>query len=223
MNQNVISPDPEALPRHVEAARYALLRRLAFAMRHEMVVHLQPIGLIGEVLQRRLQAPTPALAHIQDGVDKLTGFSKAAVQSCLDVITWLAPEPSRAVPLDEGIREIVELMRSSFSFRGFVLLDAVGELPTPTLRGALRHVLPASLLLLTDGAGAPAEISISASAQAGHAELVLSLEPTEGPGSTQAESPYRPLDEAEVQALAHAEGMTLRREGDTLRLRLPLC
>ena len=37
--ENTLDAVPDRL---VEAARYALLRRLAFAMRHHMVVHLQP-------------------------------------------------------------------------------------------------------------------------------------------------------------------------------------
>ena len=40
-----------------EAARYALLRRLAPSMRHHLVVNLQPIGMIYEVMDRRLRAP----------------------------------------------------------------------------------------------------------------------------------------------------------------------
>jgi predicted nucleic acid-binding protein len=65
--------------RRVEAARYALLRRLAFAMRHHMVVHLQPIGMITEVLERRLGMPSPDLAEIHDNMDKINGLSRAAV------------------------------------------------------------------------------------------------------------------------------------------------
>ena len=48
-----------------EAARYALLRRLAPSIRHNLVINLQPIGMIYEVLDRRLRGPQPDLAHVQ--------------------------------------------------------------------------------------------------------------------------------------------------------------
>src|SRR6185369_7993641 len=51
-----------------EAARYALLRRLAPSMRHHLVVNLQPIGMIYEVMDRRLRAPEPALGEDRKSV-----------------------------------------------------------------------------------------------------------------------------------------------------------
>ena len=56
-------PSPQQYPSpRAEAARYALLRRLASSMRHHLVVNLQPIGMIYEVMDRRLRAPVPDLA-----------------------------------------------------------------------------------------------------------------------------------------------------------------
>src|SRR6478672_6971856 len=94
LDDTTAPPSPaEASLMRVESARYALLRRLSFAMRHNLVMHLQPIGMVTEVMERRLRAASPDLAQIHDGMSKINSFSKAAVQSCLDVITWLAPEP----------------------------------------------------------------------------------------------------------------------------------
>jgi hypothetical protein len=111
----------EPADRLVEAARYALLRRLAYAMRHHMVVHLQPIGMITEVMERRLRMPAPDIGQVHESMDKINGFSRAAVQSCLDVVSWLAPEPGVAIGLDAGVQECVAMLRSNFSFRGFAL------------------------------------------------------------------------------------------------------
>src|SRR5436190_15708158 len=75
-----------------EAARYALLRRLAPSMRHHLVVNLQPIGMIYEIMDRRLKAPQPDLAEVHQSAHKINGFARAALDSCLDVVSWLAPE-----------------------------------------------------------------------------------------------------------------------------------
>src|SRR5688572_33423554 len=88
-----------------EAARYALLRRLAPSMRHHLVVNLQPIGMIYEVMDRRLRAAEPNLADVHESAHKINGFARAALNSCLDVVTWLAPEDSMATSASEGVRE----------------------------------------------------------------------------------------------------------------------
>lgn len=210
-----------ALPPVVEAARYALLRRLSVAIRHEMAAHLQPIGMVGELLSRRLRAQSPDPTQVQDGVQRLTDLSRGAVQACLDVLTWLAPEPEKQLRLDEAVHETVELLRSSFSFRGFVLNDAVGQAPAPVRRASLRMVLPACLLLLSDDAGPPAEITVTAS-EAGEVRLRLVLEPADGPAPDTLVAAYRPLTRAEVAALAQAEGIGFSHEGDAIELVLPV-
>jgi hypothetical protein len=202
----------------VEAARYALLRRLAFAMRHHMVVHLQPIGMITEVMDRRLKAAEPDLAQVQESMGRINGFSKAAVQSCLDVVSWLAPDGKATIALDAGVAECMALLRSSMAFRGFTVREEVGAGETMLARAALRSVLPAALLTLTDGATAPAVVLVKAQPTAWGAELSLAVEPTEGSPGFAGDAPYRILGWDEVQAIAQAEGVELRREGERVDL-----
>ena len=70
------SPTPAA-DVTTEAARYALLRRLAFAIRHDMMADLQPITMTGEVLERRLASPQPELGQLREAA----GLSQ---QECAD-------------------------------------------------------------------------------------------------------------------------------------------
>ena len=206
----------------VEAARYASMRRLAFAMRHHMVVHLQPIGMITEVMERRLQAPAPDIARVHQSMAKINGYSRAAVQSCLDVVSWLAPEAGTVVALSAGVQECVALLRSSFNFRGFVLKDEVGDSPATVSRAGLRNVLPATLLALTDRAESPAELVLSAQLAAEQVTLSAALRPTEGAAGFAGDAPYRLLEWHEVEALARADGIVVERAGDGARLSIPL-
>ena len=48
-----------ALARLAEGPRYALLRRLAPAIRHDMAGSLQPISMVAAMLEKRLQKPDP--------------------------------------------------------------------------------------------------------------------------------------------------------------------
>lgn len=216
--KDTFSPLGEAVA--IEAARYALLRRLAFAIRHEMMAHVQPITMTGELLERRLRAPEPDLEAVREGVSRIRGFSHAAAQSCLDVISWFAPEPGRAVPLHEVVADTMALLGSSFGFRGMVLRDEVGQAPWPVPRHGLRQVLSASLLLLADDAGPPADITITAQLEGSHVRLLLTLEPTEGDPGASTQPPYRPLGQVEVAALAQAEGIGFSQQGDVIALQV---
>jgi hypothetical protein len=209
-----------AQERLVESARYALLRRLAFAMRHHMVVHLQPIGMITEVMERRLQSPTPDLTQVHESMTKINGFSRAAVQSCLDVVTWLAPDEAAVVGLDAGVQECVALLRSGFNFRGFTLKDEVGPMPLVVSRPGLRNVFPACLLALTDHARSPADVVVTGQNASQQAVLRISLQPTEGPAGFAGDPPYRLLEWPEVEALARADGIGLARTGSEILITL---
>jgi hypothetical protein len=213
-------PTWDPVDRHVEAARYALLRRLAFAMRHHMVVHLQPIGMITEVMERRLRQPDPDLGQVHESMEKINGFSRAAVQSCLDVVTWLAPEDGVGIALDAGVQESVAMLRSNFSFRGFTLKDEVGAVPLEVSRASLRNVLPAVLVALTDRAASPADVVLTGSADMGRAVLTVIVTTTDGSQGFAGDPPYRLLEWPEVQALAHAEGVALERDGQQARITL---
>lgn len=187
-----------------------------------MVVHLQPIGMIVEVMERRLQQPAPDLAQVRESMDKINGFSRAAVQSCLDVVSWLAPEDAARIRLDAGVAECVSLLRSNFNFRGFTLRDEVGTAPASVARAGLRNVLPACLLALTDGAASPADVVITARIEAPHALLSVEVRPTDGCAGFDGDKPYRLLDWSEVQALARADGIGFEGDGQRVSLRLPL-
>jgi hypothetical protein len=206
----------------VEAVRYALLRRLAFAMRHHLVVNLQPIGMITEVMERRLKAAAPDLQQVRDSMDKIHGFSRAAVQSCMDVVSWLAPEPDATVMLDEGVGECLALLRSHFNFRGFRLCENLDFADVPVSRCALRSMLPAALLALTDRGVSPAEVLLTAAHSGSQAVLTLALRPVAAERGFAADEPYRMLEWDELQALAAAESVTLAHQGEAVRLTFPV-
>ena len=207
-----------AYAQRVEAARYALLRRLAFAMRHHMVVHLQPIGMITEVMERRLESPAPDLAQIRDAMAKVNTHARAAVQSSLDVVSWLAPEDGQLAPVDEAVRECVALLRSHLNFRGFTLRDEVGTLARQVSRPAMRSVLPAALLALTDAANSPADVAIGAHAHEREVRVRLELRPTQGAPGFTGDPHYRLLQWSDVEAIAGAEGVACTREGQAVTL-----
>jgi hypothetical protein len=204
-----------------EAARYALLRRLAPSMRHHLVVNLQPIGMIYEVMDRRLRAPQPILAEVHEGAHKINRYARSALNSCIDVITWLAPEEDASTTVVEGARECLELLATNFAFRGFPLRDEVEPVPGRIRRAAVRNVLTGALLHLSDANAAPAQITLSAACVGSEVRVTLSLTPTAGEPGFGAGPTYRPLSWGDVQALAAAEQVQLQRDEREIRISFP--
>jgi hypothetical protein len=209
-------------PQDVEAARYALLRRLALSMRHHMVVHLQPMSMIGELLNRRLSMPEPDLAQVHESMARINELSRQAVDACLDVVGWLAPPPDARVGAAEGAREIVALLRTAFGFRGFTLREETGDEAAQVSHSALRHVLTAALFALTDRAPSPAEVVLRARPVGAQLEFSVDIAPGAGEPGPPGNHPYRLLPWHEVERLAAAEGGSAVREGFSGRIRLPL-
>jgi hypothetical protein len=205
-----------------EAARYALLRRLAPSMRHHLVVNLQPIGMVYEIMERRLRAPQPDLAEVHDGAHKINGFARAALASCLDVVTWLAPEEDVLTTVPDGVRECLGLLTTSLTFRGYAVKNEVVAVPGQIHRSAIRNVLTAALIHMSDENPSPADLVLTVEVSTAAAALVLSLRPTDGDKGVPVEAGYRRIDASDLDALAEAEAVQVAREGkQRLRLSIP--
>lgn len=191
-------------------------------MRHHLVVNLQPIGMIYEVMERRLRAPTPDLAEVHDSAHKINGFAKAALNSCLDVVTWLAPSEEALTSTADGVRECLSLLATSLTFRGYAVRDEVQPLPGQVRRSAMRNVLAGGILYLTDQNPAPADLQLAAQDEGAALVLTLTLRPTDGDHGVATEANYRRLVWTDVSALAKAEAVDVMRDGSQrLRLAFP--
>jgi hypothetical protein len=209
-------PSPAA-----EAARYALLRRLAPSFRHHLVVNLQPIGMICEVMERRLRAPAPDLAHVHDSAGKINSFAKAALHSTVDVIGWLTPDDAVTVAVQASVRECAALLATSLGFRGYALRNEVPELAGAVRRASMRTMLTGALLYTTDHLPAPADLVLTAAAESECARVSVELRGNNGDNSFGAEPNYRKLEWQDLEALAAAEFVQLARAGQRVDIRLP--
>lgn len=214
------SSDTDAARRRVESVRDVLLRRLAPAMRQRMLVHLEPIGMMAQVIERRLQQPAPEFARVEADLGKVHGFARDAVGVNLDVMSWLAPEPGDAarISLESGVQECVALLRGHFGFSGLSLRRLPGDGAHDVARTALRTLLPAVLFALADEPHAPTRLTVGAAAPA---VVTVRVEKDAAARRQPARAPSRLLQWHEVEALAAAEGLGLRRDGDTAVLDFP--
>lgn len=198
-----------------EAAHYALLRRLAPVIRHNMAGTLQPIAMVAAMLERRLQKADADPETLLKNARDIMALSKEAAASCVDLMGWLAPKENRLVRADTGIAECVGMVATQLSFRGFSVVDNSAGRAAQLPQSALRTVLTAAIIALTDSAAEPGRVLISGGFADGMFSLHLELK---GPDAGEREPmraadkpPYRLLHWHDVQALALQESARLTR------------
>lgn len=204
-----------------ESARYGVLRRLAPSLKHDMVVNLQAVAMMAEVLNARLERGSPAPSEFQASIAKLNRLAREAVMNCLKVAAWIQPVEDEGIRLPLGVDECLALLASNFNFRGFTVAKDVAETDFEVSRIALRHLLCASLITLTDAAAGPCDVRVKAEIASGFAEISVRVTPKPGTEGLPFEPGYRQLEWADVQALAAAEGVELVRGSDEIVMRMP--
>lgn len=204
------------------AAQHDILRRLTPPLRHDMVVHLQSLGMMAEAMNARIDRGAVAPEDLQSSVSKLNRLSRQAVARCLEVCTWMEPAEDDATSLREGVTEIVRLLSTSLNFRGFGLRSEPGDGEFEVSRTAIRFLVAAAILSLADAAPAPGEIVVRTEQSSTHGVVAVEYEPQPEGNFTQLhESGEAPLSWLEVQALAQQHGVELLRNGQAIILRLP--
>jgi hypothetical protein len=172
---------------------------------------LQPIAMVAAMLERRLQkADTDPEALLRNARD-IVALTKEAAASCADLMSWLAPKEKRLITAGAGIAECLGMVTTQLSFRGFSVVDNTGGPLVQLPQSALRTVLTAALIALTDAAAAPGKVLIGAEFAHGVLSLHIELKPHDGAEPMRAadKPPYRLLDLCDVQVLAEQESVQL--------------
>ena len=207
---------------NVDAARHNVLRRLAPALKHDMVVNLQAVSMMAEMLNARMERGGMDPADLQASIAKLNRLAREAVMTCLQASSWIEPGEDDTIALHDGVAECVALVAGSFNFRGFSIANEVQPTEFEVCRGALRNLLAASLITLSDTTPAPCELQLTAEISAGCAVLTVSAHPESGDTPRGAlDAPAPRIEWGDVQALAAAESVELFRTNAQIVMRLP--
>ena len=202
-----------------DAARYAVLRRLAPALRHKLMGELHPLGMVADLAARRLQAAAPDLANLRDCVSKIKEQTQAAAASCIATIGWVAPEAASVTTLGQGVIECMALLSAELGMRGFDLMPNMQGADALVPQPALRDVLTASLLALTDALTRPADIELTAATIDGRVELRIEAHAADRVADAVDRQIFRPIQWDDVAALAAADAVGVIRGLDCVVLR----
>lgn len=218
------APQGQADDVSAEAARYAVLRRMGSAIRHQIAGALQPVGMLSSMLERRVQASQPNVDALRKNCSEMSALTRSASAECVALIGWLAPQnEADVVPLGEGVDECVHLLATELSFRGFSVTTTLGERDALVVRTSLRSLLPACLMALTDEAAAAGEVRLQAASDAPESvRLSLTFVTGAEPQPSARAKAYRPLSWRDVHALALDVGVEIAVEPGSVSLRLPV-
>ena len=208
--------------RFAEAARYALMRRLLPAIRHNLAGALQPIGMMSAMLERRIKSAAPDLAQMAKNTEALTTLSREAAATSLSLMTWLAPRDNELIAVSSAVDESFGLMTTELSFRGFSLDNQAAQTAVKLPKGMLRAVFTASLIALTDSVEQPACVVVTVQGDGSDTRLCISMAFLEAKEPVTLGNPmpiYRSLQWADVQALADAEGVGIEYAAHFVQLR----
>lgn len=198
-----------AMPSH-EAARYAVIRRMGSAIRHQIAGALQPVSMLSSLLERRTQAASPNLEALRKNAAEMSSLSRSASSECVALMGWIAPPEGELVAVAAGVDDCLHLLATELSFRGFAVVSATHDDPHLVSRVALRTLLPAMLMALTDNATQAGQVAVSVEPAHNSVKVALRLTPGEDDEPPQRANAYRALTWPDVQALADNEGVTMR-------------
>ena len=218
------------LRHNAEASRYALLQRLAPAIRHQLAGGFQPVTMMTAIIEKRLRAVSPDLQALLKTSGDVRALATAASRASLDLMGWIAPDPQAGVPFDEAITHAVHLLATDLSFRGFRILSQAEGLTTEVALIHVRGVVVAALLALTDAAAKPGQLRVTASREGQHMLVAATLTQatdtedalTRHEELSTSRATYRTIDWDDVQAIAAADGVALNYTATNATLRLPL-
>lgn len=201
-----------------EAARFAVLSRVAPMLRHDMAGALQPLGMVAMVMQRRVQATEPDLPAIAKNAASITSLTKEAAAGCIDAISWLAPREEPRVNLRRGVEDVLKVLLVELSGCGLEAVNDIPENSASAPQGYFRTLLAAALLAFCDEDTGGGHLHISTHSD--QARLVLRLIAAETSVGTAGTRP-RCIEWPDVQAIAESLGTTLERSEDGVTLGLP--
>ena len=206
--------------RDADAIRYAVLRKLASAIRHSLMGDLQTIQFSAELAARMIDSGA-AGPKLDECIKMLPDQTRAAVASCRAMIEWLRPDDKAATTVEETLRQCLKVAGDDWTLRGIEASTDVRSGGVLVAKPVLREMLVTSLLTLADTHPGPIDIAIVAEATGG--EVVVKLSATQAGRKTQFPPMmlYRALSFEDVMTIGNALRVPCDCVDGTISFRLP--
>lgn len=162
-----------------EGARYALLQRLTPALQHQIMGNFQSMDLVAVMLDRRLQSAHPDLDSMRQDCALLGSVSESALKSIINLLTWVRPKQTSVVRFDAGVAECTVVLLNELELKGFNIVNEVPQINVEVSTRALRSVLSAALVCLSDLSMVPATLTLRVKVLGDRIDLSIDLQRNE--------------------------------------------
>jgi hypothetical protein len=206
--------------RDADAIRYAVLRKLASAIRHSLMGDLQTIQFSSELAARMIDSGVGG-PKLDECIKMLPDQTRAAVNSCRAMIEWLRPDDKAATTVDETLRQCLKVAGDDWTLRGIEATTDVRSGGVLVSKPVLREMLVTSLLTLADTHPGPIDIAIVAAANGN--EVAISLSARQAGRKTQFPpmTLYRALTYEDVMTIGDAVNVPCDCADGAISFRLP--
>lgn len=136
--------------RMAEAATYAVLRRIAPVLRHDVAGLMQPAAIIMAILQKRIQMPEPDLQAIAKNLASVSASTKEATAGCVSAIGWIATNEDSPVNLRSSVDQAAQLLGMELSAAGLEVRNDIADDNRLVPQSFYRSVLIGALLAFCD-------------------------------------------------------------------------
>jgi hypothetical protein len=211
-------PDAEA---NVEAARYALFRRILPVLRHGLAGELQSVQFAVS-LARRSCDRVPHTGEIAEAIARIGEQASAAIGRGQAITDWLRPDPRATISVGEGVHACLDIVGTEWSLRGIEVTTSLAAAAEIVESALFRVVLAAMLVALGDSLPGAADVTLKARKRGRHVMISLRGQAAPRDGEGARVSLYRDLRWSDVAALAGAHGVAWAQRGDHVLARIPL-
>jgi hypothetical protein len=207
--------------RDADAIRYAVLRKLASAIRHSLMGDLQTIQFSAELAARMIDSGAGG-PKLDECIKMLPDQTRAAVNSCRAMVEWLRPEDKATTTVDETLRQCLKVAGDDWSLRGIEASTDIRSGGMLVSKPVLRELLVTSLLTLADTHPGPIDIAIRAEANGD--EVVVTLSARQAGRKTQFPpmTLYRALTYDDVMTIGNAVRVPCSCADGTISFQLPV-
>ena len=208
--------DPEAA---VEAARYALYRRILPVLRHGLVGELQSVQFAVNLAKH---ACTRGTGDTLESINRIADQASAAVGRGQALTDWLRPDANATTTVGEAVHACLDLVGTEWSLRGIEVNASVPAANEVVKSAAFREVVVAMLVAIGDAAAGAADVSLTVRKRGSNVMVSVRSRASPRDADGARVSLYRDVRWTDVGALARAHGIEWARRGDHALASFPL-
>jgi hypothetical protein len=161
-------------------------------------------------------------ADVATAIDRLGDQAGKAIARADAITRWFQPDEQVSIAVDQAIGECLELVHTECQMRGILLAHDVGAGTSQVRSRPFYELLLACLLALGDDLPGAADVTLRTRQRASALWLTIRGDPADREGEEPRAALPRRVRWEDVDALARAHSIVLRRRAHRIAVRFPV-